>query len=149
MSSLPPQRPTARGSSHTCTDTPLWGTDRNQITNWCQTTEVLYLITCDKPDKKQYLGQTKLSGHSRGLAHLSTVRNNNATNAPVGLHFRSEGHSHADMVMTPFEKIFNRDPHVRLARERDYINKYGLIQHGLNKNMWRMRHYILCLFHSL
>ena len=101
----------------------------------CQTTEVLYLITCDKPDKKQYLGQTKLSGHSRGLAHLNTVRNNNATNAPVGLHFRSEGHSHADMIMTPFEKIFNRDPHVRLARERDYINKYGLIQHGLNKNL--------------
>ena len=93
------------------------------------------MITCDKTDKKQYLGQTKRSAAQRGLDHLNSIRNNNSTNAPVGLHFRGDGHSHADMIMTPFEKIFNRDPHVRLAREREFINKYGLIEHGLNRNL--------------
>ena len=101
----------------------------------CQTCGVLYVITCDKTDKKQYLGQTKRSAAQRGLDHLNSIRNNNSTNAPVGLHFRGDGHSHADLIMTPFEKIFNRDPHVRLAREREFINKYGLIEHGLNRNL--------------
>ena len=101
----------------------------------CQTTGVLYVITCDKPDKKQYLGQTKRSGCQRGLDHLNSIRNNNSTNAPVGLHFRSDGHSHVNMIMTPIEKIFSRDPQIRLARERALINKHGLIEHGLNRNL--------------
>ena len=69
------------------------------------------------------------------IDHLNTVKNNNSTNAPVGVHFRSEQHSHDDMTMIPFERIFSTNPHARLAREREKINKFGLIEHGLNKNL--------------
>ena len=100
----------------------------------CQTEDVLYVITCKKC-KKQYLGQTKRSGEKRMIDHLNTVKNNNSTNAPVGVHFRSEQHSHVDMTMTLFERIFSTNPHVRLAREREGINNFGLIEHGLNKNL--------------
>ena len=100
----------------------------------CQTEDVLYVITCKKC-KIQYLGQTKRSGEKRMIDHLNTVRNNNFTNAPVGVHFRSEQHSHADLTMTPYERIFSTNPHVRLAREREGINNFGLIEHGLNKNL--------------
>ena len=87
-------------------------------------------ITCKKC-KIQYLGQSKRSAQKRMVDHLNTVRNNNSTNAPVGVHFRSEQHSHADMTMTLCERIFSTNPHVRLAREREGINNFGLIEHGL------------------
>ena len=101
----------------------------------CQTAGVLYVITCNKSDKKQYVGQTKRTGNKRCLDHLNTIRNNNPTTAPVGLHFRSDQHSHSDMIMTPIERIFSKNPQIRLARERELINKFGLIEHGLNKNL--------------
>ena len=100
----------------------------------CQTEGVLYVISCKKC-KKQYLGQSKRSAEKRMVDHLNTVRNNNSTNTPVGVHFRSEQHSHADMIMIPIQRIFSKNPHVRLARERELINNLDLIEHGLNKNL--------------
>ena len=100
----------------------------------CQTEGVLYVISCKKC-KKQYLGQSKRSAEKRMVDHLNTVRNNNSTNTPVGVHFRSEQHSHADLTMIPVQRIFSKNPHVRLARERELINNLDLIEHGLNKNL--------------
>ena len=100
----------------------------------CQTEGVLYVITCKKC-KTQYLGQSKRSAEKRMLDHLNTIKNNNSTNTPVGVHFRSEQHSHADLTMIPVQRIFSKNPHVRLARERELINNLDLIEHGLNRNL--------------
>ena len=96
---------------------------------------MLYLVSCIKQDKKQYLGETGKTGEQRFIGHLNTVMNNNDTTAPVGIHFRSEAHSNANMVCIPFERITSRDPHLRRARERDKINRWQLIEHGLNRNL--------------
>ena len=62
------------------------------------------------------------------------------TNKPIGVHFRSAGHSHADMELLPVEKVRSKDRFVLEARESFWINKYDsvkkhavtTIEHGLN-----------------
>ena len=92
------------------------------------------MITCKKC-KIQYLGQSKRSAEKRMVDHFNTVRNNNSTNAPVGVHFRSDQHSHSDMTIIPFERIFSTNPQIRLCRERGFINNLDLIEQGLNRNL--------------
>ena len=50
---------------------------------------------------------------------------------PVGEHLRRDSHSVSDMIFCPFENIYGRD-FVRKSREKMYINKYQLIDHGMN-----------------
>ena len=62
------------------------------------------------------------------------------TTKSVGVHFRGPGHSHADMVALPIEKVRSKDRFVLEARERYWIDKYqtvkdktvDVIEHGLN-----------------
>ena len=56
------------------------------------------------------------------------------TTLPVGEHFRSAGHSVADFSFTPIEKIYG-GVFVRKAREKRLINKFNLINCGLNKRL--------------
>ena len=60
---------------------------------------------------------------------------------PVGRHFRLPGHEpHSDIQMIPIEKINNKEPFLREARESYYIKKFNSlkrmevldIEHGLN-----------------
>ena len=60
---------------------------------------------------------------------------------PVGRHLRLPGHDpHGDLVMLPIEKISDKEPFLRKARESYYINLLNTqkklsvfdIEHGLN-----------------
>ena len=60
---------------------------------------------------------------------------------PVGRHFRLPGHEpHSDLVMIPIEKISDKEPFLRKARESFYMNLFSTqkkgsvfeIEHGLN-----------------
>ena len=60
---------------------------------------------------------------------------------PVGRHFRLPGHDpHSDLVMLPIEKISDKEPFLRKAREAFYIKLLSTqkkqsifeIEHGLN-----------------
>ena len=58
----------------------------------------------------------------------------------MGVHFRSSGHSHSDMIFLPIEKVRNKDRFVLEAREAYWIDKYkcvktlgvDVIEHGMN-----------------
>ena len=52
----------------------------------------------------------------------------------VGEHFQQERHSVADLVFYPVEKIYGGD-FERKTREKLDINKYQLMEHGLNRNL--------------
>jgi hypothetical protein len=54
---------------------------------------------------------------------------------PVGEHFRSTGHSVADLVFRPVENIYGGD-FLRKSRERMYINRYQLIDNGINRKLY-------------
>ena len=107
----------------------------------CTTLHILYLMTCTKgdrvcPDRLQYCGETGKSGEARFCGHRNTVTQpcHDNTTLPVGDHFRQPGHSVANLVFTPVEKIFSDNVFVRKVRERNLINRLDLINSGLNKN---------------
>ena len=100
----------------------------------CQTDNLLYKLDCVK-HKPPYLGETSKTAEKRFVGHLNTILQDchANTNTPVGLHFRSPGHSHSDVRVTPFEKIYSRNPFIRKARETFLINKHQLLTKGLNR----------------
>ena len=79
---------------------------------------------------------------TRFIEHVGSVTQPSQLNTtkPVGVHFRSAGHSHCDMSVLPIEKVRSRDKFVIEARERFWIGKYQsvkaqaveVIEHGLN-----------------
>ena len=102
----------------------------------CQTYNVLYELHCLK-DSKPYLGKTSKTAEARFVGHLGTILQDchSNTNTPVGQHFRSAGHSHTDIQVTPFEKVKSRNPFVRKAREAYLRDKHQLLINGLNKKL--------------
>jgi hypothetical protein len=112
---------------------------RGELT--CQSSNVLYMLWCGKgdrtcPNRDQYCGETKKTGEERFIGHRNSIINNSERGAalPVGEHFRSAGHSVADLVFRPVEKILGGD-FVRKSRERMYINRYQLIDNGMNRKL--------------
>ena len=69
------------------------------------------------------------TAETRFVGHLNTILQDchSATNTPVGQHFRSVGHSHTDIQVTPFETIKTKNPFVRKAREAYLIDKHQLL----------------------
>ena len=102
----------------------------------CQDTNLLYQIECDI-DALCYVGETSKTAEVRTVGHLNTILLpcHSSTKTPVGTHFRSSGHSHVNLKITPFEKIRSRNPFIRKARESYLIDKHQLISKGLNKKL--------------
>ena len=116
---------------------------------YTSTTGVVYSVTCNKQSGEcgkvgglQYVGNTTRPGKVRFGEHLGSVTQpcQESTTKPVGVHFRSPGHTHANMVFLPVEKIRSKDKFVMEARESYWIDKYKsvkvtdseTIEHGLN-----------------
>ena len=53
----------------------------------------------------------------------------------MGEHFQGRGHSVADMIFTPIEKIYSDNIFVRKIREKRLINKLDMIREGVNKRL--------------
>ena len=108
----------------------------------CDTENCLYIGTCVKgdrtcPDRPQYLGETGQRAKDRCASHVGTIRQDCHQNTvtPVGQHFRGRGHSAENFEFTPFEKIYSKDPYIRKIREKYWINKFNMIDAGLNKKL--------------
>ena len=54
-------------------------------------------------------------------------------NKATGEHFNLPGHKMADMEVSILEKIHNKDPQYRKARERMWIERFNTKYKGLNK----------------
>ena len=108
----------------------------------CTTSNIIYVGTCAKGDKTcptrpQYCGETGKSAEERFCGHRNSIIQacQDNTTLPVGEHFRGVRHCLPDFVFTPVEKITSRNVFVRKAREKMIINKYDLIDRGLNKRL--------------
>ena len=86
---------------------------RQHIT--CKSDNVIYCVTCKKC-LAQYIGETEQELHARQRGHLSDIKSNK--DLPYVRHFNQCGIEH--YTITGVEKLRNRDPHVRKARERYY-----------------------------
>ena len=85
----------------------------------CQTTGVIYLISCTKCGK-QYVGQTGRRCVDRFSNHSYYVKKNMEA---TGTHFNSVGHDHSNMRIQIIEKVFPNTEPFRLERERMWIHK--------------------------
>jgi len=108
----------------------------------CTDSFVVYSITCNKEsgpcalNPPQYIGSTSKMAKTRLSGHLGTITQDchRETTCTIGRHFRLPGHSAANLVFLPFEKVFSQDTGVLAARERYWINLYGAVGSGLNVN---------------
>ena len=104
----------------------------------CQDSNVVYSITCkhkagrckDAPQYVGMVGDTRPC-RDRCTEHRGAVNNNRDTG--VGEHFNQPGHGLKDLVFLPIEKVHSRDPFVIEARERFWIQKYGVLDTGMNR----------------
>ena len=89
------------------------------------------------PDHPQYCGETGKSVEERFCGHRNTITQHchSNTTLPVGEHFRLPGHSVADLVFTPVERIYSSNVFVRKVREKLLIYRLDLIENGLNKKL--------------
>ena len=69
----------------------------------------------------------------RCTEHRGAVNNNRDT--AVGEHFNRPGHGLEDLVFLPIEKVHSRDPFVIEARERFWIQKYGVLHRNEQEDM--------------
>ena len=80
----------------------------------------------------QYVGKTTSKFKDRATAHRFSV--DNQKSCPISDHFNLPGHNKNNMFFFAFEKVVQDDPFIVGARERFYIDKMEVIQHGINKN---------------
>ena len=97
----------------------------------CQTSNVVYCLTCSKC-KEQYIGETEKTLAIRFGQHRGYVRNKELQKA-TGAHFNQAGHQMADMKITILEKVKSTDPQLRKIRESHYIQKFYTRYKGINK----------------
>ena len=97
----------------------------------CQTTNVVYLLSCNKCSD-QYVGQTEKTLSKRFSQHRGYV-NNKKLDKATGHHFNQAGHSISDMRINIIEKVYSRDPQMREIRESHYINEMNTFHRGMNR----------------
>ena len=133
-------------TSHTCTHTGEKFIINSSIN--CTTPGVVYCLQCVKDTgvcgrlRPQYIGVTSRPAKVRFSEHLGSATQpcQADTAKPIGVHFRSTGHSHSDMQFHPIEKVRSKDKFILEAREEYWIKKYkcvksqpvDCIEHGLN-----------------
>ena len=101
----------------------------------CRDTYCLYILSCKKPGcMQQYGGCTIRPLYKRFAEHLTSIRDPNTT-CPVGLRWQRPGHNLGHLEFLGVEKLGNRSWTVLRERERDLINKTGLLSAGINRNL--------------
>ena len=88
----------------------------------CKTKYVLYLL--------QDPSQTGATIGTRTMQRGGNI--DSEADKPVPNHFRLTGSTRSDLKVTPFMRVKNNNPWVRLHLERQFINKYNLIEDGIN-----------------
>ena len=97
----------------------------------CDTRNVIYLISCAKCNKAQYVGQTQNSLRERFYLHRSHINKNVGT--PLTLHFNDSNHTLEDMRCIVIESVNRFSLDERLKRESFWISKLKTIfPYGLN-----------------
>jgi hypothetical protein len=121
----PCSSPRCRAGTYVC-DTRIFTSSTNgkafrikeSIT--CETSNVIYLITC-KQCNKQYVGETSRRLGDRLVDHLSAIRLRRPT--PIGLHFNLPHHNMAHVLITGIERFgLREDVQARKTKEVTWQN---------------------------
>ena len=82
----------------------------------CNSHNIIYLVTCTKPDcKQQYVGETGRKHKDRCPEHLRDIKN--ASDVPVSVHFRLPGHTAKNFSVQVIEHCRKENTPFRKSRE--------------------------------
>ena len=97
----------------------------------CKTTSVIYLATCEKCHK-QYVGQTGRRYYDRVMDHLRYIK---AGKHALGEHYKnSKCDPNKDLKFQVIERVYPNDDHMRLHREKFWIDKLDVMEpNGFNR----------------
>jgi hypothetical protein len=119
----------------TCTDKGVYLAFCKKDTGQCSQVAPTYVGECGDGENSSFTHRFSTHfGSATQPCQVDTVK-------PVGRHLRLPGHDpHGDLVMLPIEKISDKEPFLRKARESYYINLLNTqkklsvfdIEHGLN-----------------
>ena len=97
----------------------------------CQSSNVIYRITCKKCKFFVYIGMTTRKLCQRMNDHRGYIRRNEDT--ATGRHFNLKGHSIADLQVVAIEKVFpTGDQELIELRESLWIARYDSVTFGAN-----------------
>ena len=100
----------------------------------CRDTYCLYILSCTKLEcGQQYCGLSHRPLYKRFAEHLLDTQDSTSTHA-VGKHWKEPGHTLQHLQFLPVEKLATRDRVTLREREKDLINRTGLLWAGLNRN---------------
>ena len=104
---------------------------RNRLS--CNSTNIIYLLYCNKCKHTQYIGETKNTLKTRFYLHRSHIKKNTGT--LVTQHFNKTNHTLNDMKCIAVERVYGHGLEARLERERAWMARLQTLQpHGLNSN---------------
>ena len=82
----------------------------------CNSHNIIYLVTCTKPDcQQQYVGETGRKHKDRCPEHLRDIKN--ASDVPVSVHFRLPGHTTKNFSVQVIEHCRKENTPFRKSRE--------------------------------
>ena len=100
----------------------------------CDSSNVIYLLTCDRCPSVFYIGQTDKAFRLRFNNHKSSIHLNKP-GFPVAKHFNSSGHNLSNLKFAIIEGNF-KSPARRLLRETELIISLGTNKaDSLNKDI--------------
>ena len=98
----------------------------------CKTRGCIYVLQSDK-DPRQHGGQTGATIKTRAKQHAYDIDSN--LDKAVPRHFEATGSGKENLRVIPVMKVRSNNPWVRLHLERMFINKYNLVDQGINESL--------------
>jgi len=106
----------------------------------CNTSNIIYAITCNLCPGTIYIGETGNTLRQRMNGHRSDIKARK--NKPVANHFNQSNHDICNLKITVLSKLNRRSRQQREIEEQKYIFKFNSIHQGLNKDFSFMSHYV-------
>lgn len=98
----------------------------------CKTRGCIYVLQSDR-DPRQYGGQTGATIETRAKQHAYDI--DSKLDKAVPRHFEATGSGKENLRVIPVMKVRSNNPWVRLHVERMFINKYNLVDQGINESL--------------
>ena len=128
-----------RCSKHECAICPIITYDVPATTrihtdsrNNCETTNVVYGLSCAECNKIVYVGETERCTGERIKEHIADI--NHRRDKTVAIHFNSGNHTIKDLKVIIIERCRNNSRYYRKTRETYWIERLNTITpYGANK----------------
>ena len=106
----------------------------------CNSSNIIYAISCNLCPKAIYIGETTNSIRQRMNGRRSDIKHNR--NKPVAEHFNKPNHTLENLKLTVIKEVKGKTKQQREVEEQKIIFKLHCVKQGLNKDYSFMSNYV-------